>query len=233
MTFEQWLQSRLTAHDFPVGPIDGVIGPKTKAAIVAFQTMEGLPVTGVADGATVEALRQSASQTPDAPDRGGEQDAPVIKNLWPRQRNVSAFYGPVGQNQTLVPLPYPMKLAWNPAITVNRISLHEKVAESAARCFERIADAYPEDKRAELGLDLFGGSLNVRKMRGGSNYSMHSWGIAIDFDPARNQLKWGKDKARLGQPDAEHFWRIWEAEGWVSLGREKNFDWMHVQAARL
>ena len=74
---------------------------------------------------------------------------------------------------------------------------------------------------------------HVRKMRGGSSYSMHSWGIAIDFDPERNQLKWGKDRARLAQPDAVEFWRCWEAEGWVALGRARDYDWMHVQAARL
>ena len=25
----------------------------------------------------------------------------------------------------------------------------------------------------------------------------------------------------------------WEEEGWISLGRARDFDWMHVQAARL
>ena len=70
-------------------------------------------------------------------------------------------------------------------------------------------------------------------MRGGTQYSMHSWGIAIDFDPERNQLNWGRDRARLAAADCVPFWDIWEAEGWVSLGRARNFDWMHVQAARL
>lgn len=45
-----------------------------------------------------------------------------------------------------------------------------------------------------------------------------------------NRLRWGRGQARLAQRDAVPFWEAWEAEGWFSLGREKNFDWMHVQA---
>ena len=68
---------------------------------------------------------------------------------------------------------------------------------------------------------------------GGRAMSMHSWGIAIDFDPAHNRLRWGRDRARLAGPDYRAFLDIWEAEGWISLGRERNYDWMHIQAARL
>jgi hypothetical protein len=98
---------------------------------------------------------------------------------------------------------------------------------------ERVANHYTDVQLRDMGLHLFGGSLNVRKMRGGKAYSMHSWGIAIDFDPMRNQLTWGRDRARLAKPDAVDFWKFWEQEGWVSLGRRKNFDHMHVQAAEL
>jgi hypothetical protein len=70
-------------------------------------------------------------------------------------------------------------------------------------------------------------------MRGGSRFSMHSWGIAIDFDPERNQLHAHAPEARLSHADAAPFWKAWEAEGWVSLGRAKNYDWMHVQAASI
>lgn len=153
--------------------------------------------------------------------------------VWPRQSGVRTFYGTVGKNQTMLILPFPMKLAWDKRKVVTKFSIHQKAHDSAKWCFEQIALAYDEKQRAELGLDLFGGCLNVRPMRGGSDYSMHAWGIAIDFDPDRNQLKWDKRKARLARPDAETFWKIWESEGWVSLGRTRNFDWMHVQAARL
>ncbi|MCG6884703.1 MAG: lytic murein transglycosylase [Silicimonas sp.] len=40
------LQRRLTAKGFDTGGTDGVIGPKTRDAIRAYQTREGLPVTG-------------------------------------------------------------------------------------------------------------------------------------------------------------------------------------------
>ena len=231
MSFEQWIQSRLTAHGFPCGVIDGVLGPKTTAALRAFQRSVGLEQTGVADQDTVAALRQSASERHERP--AGESRQPRVISSWPAMTQAASFYGEVGTRQVTLELPYPMKLAWDLRRTVERITVHELVAASAARALRQIAQSYSPEQRRELGIDIFGGSLNVRRMRGGSAWSMHSWGIALDFDPERNQLKWGRDRARLAQPDAEPFWRAWEAEGWVSLGRELNYDWMHVQAARL
>jgi hypothetical protein len=236
------IQRALIARGYDLGPsgADGRSGAKTQAAIKAFQVANGLTPDGKVGENTKAALfpqkvparnNEGLPTFPpspkEAPRRAGA--APV----WPRQRDCMTFYGGVGLHQTSLSLPFPMRLAWDKKVIVSRISVHEKVHDSAKRAFDRIAAAYDEAARKRLGLDLFGGSLNVRKMRGGSSYSMHSWGIAIDFDPERNQLAWGRDRARLAQPDAEEFWRIWEAEGWISLGRTRDMDWMHVQAARL
>ncbi|WP_439604163.1 peptidoglycan-binding protein [Shinella sp.] len=237
MDFNQWLQSRLTAHGYACGVIDGVLGATTMAALKAFQAGLGLEPSGKADAATVAALRVSSGlMTPaGVPDRAIIDDGKVkpSHSAWPRQTDCLKFYGPVGTSQVSVDIPFDMYLAWDKGTRIRRMSLHAKVAASAAIVFNRIAGVYSAAERKALGLDLFGGSLNVRKMRGGSSYSMHSWGIAIDFDPERNQLAWGRDRARLAQADALPFWNAWEAEGWISLGRQKNFDWMHVQAARL
>ena len=234
MTFEEWLQSRLTAHGFPVGIIDGRIGPITIKATKAFQLKHGLMGTGAADAATVTALRRSSSEAPVRPSANApEPGAPAAKPIWPKQATVPSFYGAVGTSQVRVDLPFTMKLAWDLSVSITKMTLHSKVAASAERALTRIAHEYNSADRADIGLDIFGGSLNVRRMRGGTAYSMHSWGIAIDFDPQRNQLKWGRDKARLAKADAIPFWNAWDEEGWVSLGRERNFDWMHVQAARL
>lgn len=35
------------------------------------------------------------------------------------------------------------------------------------------------------------------------------------------------------KPDYINWRECWEKEGWVSLGRQRNYDWMHVQAAKL
>lgn len=162
---------------------------------------------------------------------------PPNPNKWPSQdmAEMNAFYGKIGDESqlTYVDTPYPMKLAWDKRKTLTRFRCNKKVAESIKRVLTKVLSHYGQDKISELGLDLWGGCHNIRVMRGGTKASMHSWAIAIDFDPARNQLQWGRDRAAFAAPDYEYWWQCWEEEGWVSLGRARNFDWMHVQAARL
>lgn len=206
-------------HDgIEVGSIDGLAGPQTDFALQVY------------------ASRWSGGASPFIPAR--DMDPPVpepadILPVWPRQAEVEEFYGAVGANQTRLVLPFPMRIAWDPGKTVKSFLIHEKVHDSALRCFARIAAAYDAEARRVLGIDLFGGCLNVRRMRGGNRWSMHSWGIALDFDPGRNGLNSNKSCARLAEDDCLAFWKIWEEEGWVSLGQARDYDWMHVQAARL
>lgn len=231
--FTKWLQRRLTSHGFPPGPVDGLPGPLTTKALQAFQRAAGLPASGMADASTVAALRASSSgpqpRPPVAEDNQGKLGTPP----WPKQSGVPAFFGKPGENLQTFDLPYPLSLAWDKSTTVRRMTLHKKVGPSAIRVLQAVGSIYSERERAELGLDLFGGSYNHRVMRGGSALSMHAYGIAIDWDPTRNGLNVGAPKARLSHADAVPFWSEWEKEGWLSLGRARNFDWMHVQAARL
>lgn len=153
---------------------------------------------------------------------------------WPTQTQARKFFGAPGTGHAKLVLPFPMYLAWDRHIVVKQFTIHEKCLASATRVFARLARFYPsEAQRTELGINVFSGCFNNRPMRGGSQPSMHAYACAIDFDDGRNQLKWGKGQARLARSDCVPFWDAWEAEGWVSLGRQRNFDWMHVQAARL
>ncbi len=201
-----------------VGAVDGQSGPQTEYAFEEYAFRQGKGPSPLIAARNV------------APPNAVPVGAPAI---WPRQADIEAFYGAISANQVQLTPPFPLRLAWDPTKKVTTISVHEKVVESARRCFDRIANAYDAPARKATGIELFGGSLCVRKMRGGESWSMHSWGIAIDFDPARNGLRSNRSTARLAQPDCDEFWRIWEDEGWVSLGRTSDFDWMHVQAARL
>jgi hypothetical protein len=156
-------------------------------------------------------------------------------NKWPKQsfKAMTAFYGSVGENQTKIDLPYEMCLAWDTKAKIKRMSCNVKCAKSLYSIFEKTLKTYGIKEIQRLKLNNFGGCLNVRKMRGGSAWSIHSWGAAVDLDPDRNRLKWGKDRAVLAKPEYEEFWKIVESEGWTSLGRARNYDWMHFQAANL
>lgn len=157
----------------------------------------------------------------------------MSEGLWPRQSQCRAFYGAPGQNHARLDLPFPMKLAWDKRTIIRSFTINTRCLESARRAFDAIAKAYTPEELAIIGLDIFGGCYNNRPMRGGTTLSMHAYACAIDFDPERNQLKWGRERARLAKRDCDAFWNAWEKEGWVSLGRARDFDWMHVQAARL
>jgi len=49
----------------------------------------------------------------------------------------------------------------------------------------------------------------------------------------RNQLKWDHTRASFARPEYEKWFHLWEEEGALSLGRARDYDWMHVQFAKL
>jgi len=141
-------------------------------------------------------------------------------------------YGFPGENPnylTVLNLPYPMRLAWDKNVFVKKITCHKLVSNKLELIFKDILNHYGIDKIKELGIDIYGGCFNFRKMRGGNDYSRHSWGIAIDLDPERNLLKETSKTARFARPEYKPMIDIFYKHGFVSLGREKNYDWMHFE----
>lgn len=128
-----------------------------------------------------------------------------------------------------IKLPYPMRLAWDKKVEVNTMRCHRLVADNFLRVFNELLSVYGYEKIKELGIDLFGGCFNYRAMRGGSDYSRHSWGVAIDLDPERNQLKETAKTARFARPEYKPMIEIFYKHGFVSLGKEKLYDWMHFE----
>ena len=139
-------------------------------------------------------------------------------------------YGKPNQNGTYlvsIKLPYPMRLAWDKNTKVNTMRCHKLVAQNFTNVFNDLLTHYGLAKIQELGIDLFGGCFNFRAMRGGSDYSRHSWGIAIDLHPEANGLKTPYSKALFSKPEYSELHRIFEKNGFVNLGKEKGYDAMH------
>ena len=130
---------------------------------------------------------------------------------------------------TTIQLPYPMRLAWDKDTVVTKMRCHNLVAGKFIKIFSQILAHYGPEKIKELGIDLYGGCFNFRKMRGGSDWSRHSWGVAIDLDPERNQLKETKKTARFARPEYKAMIDIFYANGFASLGVEQNRDFMHFE----
>ncbi len=155
---------------------------------------------------------------------------------WPRQtqRELTKFYGKMGSGHKLLHVPdrYPMVL-YNGPRAYREFWCHNKVHGSLDRILHRVLEHYGPEKIHGSGMDQYYGCYNPRRMRGGSRWSTHAWACAVDFDASNNPLRWNKDRARLARPFYDKWWEIWEDEDWVSLGRTRDFDWMHVQAARL
>jgi hypothetical protein len=132
-----------------------------------------------------------------------------------------------GSYLTMIDLPYQMFYDRQP---VKRMRCHKKVAQAFKNVFNELLASYGERKINELGINDFGGCFNYRLMRGSKNkLSAHSWGTAIDLDPNRNTLKETHKTARFARADYKAMIDIFEKHGFASLGRLKDYDWMHFQ----
>ena len=237
-------QQRLTTHQSLLGTLDWQRWPASRQAVLALQLcckQAGFapgPLDGwwgpQTDYASSQLLVMQQSGKPPLAWRDNFT-TPANPNQWPLERedDLQAFYGEPGSELVKVSLPYPLRLAWDTATTVISTQCHRKVAASLQKVLEQVLLYYSFDTVQQLRLDLYGGGFNLRAKRGGTSLSTHSWGIAFDFDPQHNQLKWNSSKASFARPEYDYWWQCWESEGWVSLGRSRNFDWMHVQAARV
>lgn len=253
------IQAFLVDKEFYKGPIDGKIGPNTGRAIENALAEEGIVTkvwspdrciiaiaqlimieggvpkseVGKIDGYVGPMFEMAFEHWQDL-QRIAPMWAPEVNasKRWPSQKDVEAVFGKPGENLISVKLPYEMFIAWN-GQRISSVQCNKHVAESFTKVLVNVAEDYTLSDRRLLGLDQYSGGFNIRPMKTSSRLSMHAYGIAFDFDDRHNMFRWTQAQARFARPEYERWWRCWEQEGWISLGRERDFDWMHVQAARL
>lgn len=134
--------------------------------------------------------------------------------------------GPPGEPHSLVKIkaPFPLKLSWEPGTTVTTLTVNERIAEPLIEVFQDILYCYGLPFIQEHGLDLYGGCFNKRKSRGSDRWSVHAWGMAVDYCP---QL------GAYGAPPLMP-WKIVQyfgVHGFLWGGRWEHPDGMHFTAS--
>lgn len=192
-----------------------------KTTIRLIQQKLGVPADGIMGPQTLRAIVQALRIS----------EPPV----WPTQAEVrkgTSRFGAPGNEALLTSITPPYTLYYD-GKPVHSIRVHQAVALHVQQALREVLAHYGTEEIHRLGLDLYGGSYNYRSTSTGKALSMHAWGIALDFAPDTNAYNTKKPRATLSRPECEPWWRIWESHGAVSLGRECDMDWMHLQFARL
>lgn len=248
------IQTFLKTAGFYSGEVDGIFGPVSfdaaRRALKAADVNEGTwdnARTTIAINQLFLNLANGAQLIVDGVFGQKTSDAIYVYNTrllhdipgtqhWPRQADVRAgtsMFGKPESNLGQVVCPYLMYGDYKRTIKVTHFVAHRKIAPSLTRILQRTLDHYGPAQIKKLYLDIFSGCFNNRTVVGGKGTSMHAWAIAIDIDAAHNQMNEGASDASFAHAVYSPFIDFFEDEGWVSLGRARNYDWMHFQAARL
>jgi len=111
-------------------------------------------------------------------------------NPWPysTQEALREFYGEPGDESNLVVVEFPYPMFYD-GKRVLKSRCHFKVAASLKRILTQIGNLYANDREILEEAEDYGGIFNFRHKRGGTSYSVHSWGAAIDLDADDNTFR--------------------------------------------
>lgn len=206
------IQRALQADGYYRDKIDGDFGKNSRAALDTAIAVAKTPVVSVA-----------SPLLPKPTDLTKLTTAQIVQKYGQPSND--------GEYLVMIDLPYPMRIAWDLPKTVSRMRVHRLAADRFKAVFNDLLKHYGLAEIQRLGIDLFGGCFAYRKMRGGSDWSRHSWGIAIDLDPVRNQLRESKTTARFARSEYAAMLGIFAQHGFINYGVAFDYDWMHFELA--
>ena len=146
------------------------------------------------------------------------------------------LFGKPGDQRNLitVKMPYPRRIAFMPNLpTTERMMCHKLVANKFIKIHQEILAHYGLKEIQRLNIDMWDGCFNLRRMRGGKEWSSHAWAIAEDLDRKHNGLRTRWANAGFNKPIYKPLLDIYYANGFVNQGKEKGFDAMHFEIFKL
>ena len=207
-------QAVLVELGFDAGTVDGWEGEFTREALNAF-------------------LFRTVNGTDEVVDRPPLPTAPGATTI-PHQNDVGTVYGQPGpairSKLVTIELPFKLRIDWNLRQRTNKIRVHKLAAPQLEKALKEVRAHYGEAKMQELGIDRYAGAYNHRKMRGGSKWSMHAYGCAIDFFAEPNGLRTKCPQALFCGAEYQDFLDIMESNEWLPAIRLWGKDAMHFQA---
>lgn len=214
----QWCLNKL---GFEAGAVDGYAGHNTRNALDAL-------LYKLATG-----KHEVIERRPTHLSMSGSRDIAGI----PKQSEVRRVYGDPGKQVpnrlTTIYLPFQLRIDWNLRQRTNKMTVHQAAAPGLEAAMVAVHKHYGEDEWRRLGLDRYAGGYNKRKMRGGSKWSMHAYGCAVDFYAAPNSLRTRCPKALFCRDEYRDFLDIMQEHEWLPAIRLWGADAMHFQRATL
>jgi len=149
-------------------------------------------------------------------------------NPWPRsdQGSLNKFYGKAGDESNLVSITFPFPMYYDGKL-VKTTRVNKRCSASLLRVLTAISDKYHGNKEVIEEAEDYGGCFNFRLKRGGSSYSLHAFGAAIDLDADDNTFK---DSWPMIADMPLEIMEEFAKEGWLSAGAFWGYDGMHFQA---
>ncbi|HYZ61245.1 MAG TPA: M15 family metallopeptidase [Acetobacteraceae bacterium] len=112
---------------------------------------------------------------------------------------------------------------WGHEVSITRVNGVDRRLQAVSRELDELPAQY---KRY---LYPIGGTYNCRPIAGTDRTSMHSWGAAIDLNPAyADYWRWGQGSAYRNRIPPEIV-AVFERQGFIWGGRWSHFDTMHFE----
>jgi hypothetical protein len=151
-------------------------------------------------------------------------------NPWPSadSGSLKKFYGDPGDESQLTTFSPPYLMYYDGKI-IHKVRCHKKVAPSLERILTQIGKQLPSNPEIRDEAEDYGGCFNFRLKRGGSSYSLHAYGAAIDLDADDNTFR---DSWPMQSDMPLEIMEEFAREGWISGGAFWGYDAMHFQATK-